>query len=125
MCASPTKSGNNEICDIIFHDPPEGDGREVVPFCENEDLAGFARTYFEFRGTKVVTNRTTSKVLEPARPPAHISKGFRLALRLIAITVVSHIVFRFAFGIGYSFCAVVSCLCLVIGVRHTATTHLN
>ena len=47
-----------------------------------------------------------------------------MALGLIAIEV-AHRVFSFAFGVGYSFCAVVPCLRLVIRVRHTSTTLLN
>ena len=34
--------------------PPKGDRSEVVPFCENGDLEGIARTYIVFRGATVI-----------------------------------------------------------------------
>ena len=37
----------------VFHNPPEGDRWEVVPFCENGYLEGFPRTYIVFRGLVV------------------------------------------------------------------------
>ena len=31
----------------LFHNPPKGDRREVVLFCEIGDLEGFTRPYFD------------------------------------------------------------------------------
>ena len=88
----------------LFHNPPGGDRRWVVPFSENEDLADFARAAFEFRGEKVVIDRAISGYLNPRGPQSILSRGFdrRCALSRSRRFRIVFLVSRLALGILFA-----------------------